>query len=151
MLFRSGGIRFNHDEFANTRTAFVLVPPSRDITLGNLFVQDSIALADDLTLTLGTKLEHSSYSGLEHLPSARIGWRATDTTFLWSAISRAVRTPSRVDRDLVLPGVLAANTTFESESLIAYEVGYRGQPLPRTTLSVSLFYRSEEHTLNSSH
>ncbi len=135
-----GGIRFNHDEFANTRTAFVLVPPSRDITLGNLFVQDSIALADDLTLTLGTKFEHSSYSGLEHLPSARLGWRATDTTFLWSAISRAVRTPSRVDRDLVLPGVLAANTTFESESLIAYEVGYRGQPLPRTTLSVSLFY-----------
>ena len=37
---------------------------------------------------------------------------------------------------MVLPGVLAANTTFESESLIAYEVGYRGQPLPRTTLSV---------------
>lgn len=135
-----GGYRFNHDEFANSRDPFSLSPPSRDIQLANLFIQDSIALRDDLTLTLGTKLEHSSYSGLEHLPNARLGWRVNDSTFLWGAISRAVRTPSRVDRDLTFPGALISNTSFESEKLTAYEFGYRGQPLPRTTLSVSLFY-----------
>lgn len=135
-----GGFRSNHDEFSQTRDIFVLQPPSRDIALGNLFVQDSMSFTDSLTLTLGTKLEHSSYSGLEHLPSARLGWRLNDTAFLWSAISRAVRTPSRVDRDLVAPGLLVSNTTFESEKLVAYEVGYRGQPLPRTSLSISLYY-----------
>src|SRR3546814_6028217 len=51
-----------------------------------------------VTLTLGNKFEHNSHTGLELMPNARLAWRVTDSTMLWSAVSRAVRTPSRFDR-----------------------------------------------------
>ncbi len=97
-------------------------------------------LRDNLKLTLGAKLEYSSYTGLDVLPNMRLGWAVTDQTFLWAAVSRAVRTPSRLDRDLTAPVLLAPSPNFESEKLIAYELGYRGRPTPQTSLSISLYY-----------
>jgi iron complex outermembrane recepter protein len=137
------GYRVTDDKFVNTLNAFVLDPESDVVQHGNLFVQDSIGLTEDLTLTLGTKFEYSSFSGFEYLPSGRVAWSVTDTTLLWAAVSRAVRTPSRIDRDLVNPGILD-QSELESEKLIAYEVGYRGQPTSGTYLSVSLYYHDYE-------
>lgn len=135
-----GGYRIIHDAFRSEPSLFTIVPPSRDVGLGNLFVQDSISLGDDVILTLGAKVEHSSLTGAELLPNMRLAWQVSDTALLWSAVSRATRTPSRLDLDLVAPGLLAGGPSFESEKLTAYEIGYRGQPLPGTSLSVSLFY-----------
>ena len=59
---------------------------------------------------------------------------------LWSAVSQAVRTPSRIDRQLTFLPILAPATDFESEELTAIEAGYRGQPTSSTTLSISAFY-----------
>jgi iron complex outermembrane receptor protein len=64
----------------------------------------------------------------------------SDTALLWAAISRAVRTPSRVDRDFILPGIIDGGRSFDSETVIAYELGYRGQPFAGLSLSVSAFY-----------
>lgn len=114
-------------------------PPHRRLELANVFVQDEIALGDDLSLTLGLKLEHGAYSDLEYLPSARLAWRPTDQSLLWAAVSRAVRTPSRVERDLAWEGVIQPHV-FETETLVAYEGGYRAQMFGRTSLSVSVFY-----------
>jgi iron complex outermembrane receptor protein len=50
-----------------------------------------------------------------------------------------VRTPSRIDRQLVFLPFLEGGT-FKSEELVAIEAGYRGQPAAGTTLSVSFFY-----------
>jgi iron complex outermembrane receptor protein len=102
-------------------------------------------LDDSLSLTLGSKVEHNSYTGLEFEPSARVQWQASPTQTLWSAVSRAVRTPSRIDRDLrqAAPPYLAllqGRSTFKSEKLIAYEVGYRAQQSSRLTTSVATFY-----------
>ena len=135
-----GGYRHNQDNFRGAfRTSF-LDPPSRTTRLGNIFVQDEIALRDDLILTLGLKLEHNSYTGLEYLPNARLAWRPADHTLIWGAVSRGVRTPSRFDRDLINPGLVAAGPNFVSEELVAYEIGYRGQPTASTSLSVSAYY-----------
>jgi iron complex outermembrane receptor protein len=133
-----GGYRTTDDEFVNA-PPFILRPESDTVRLANVFAQDSIALASDLTLTVGTKLEHNSLTGLEYLPSARIAWQVTPDHMLWSAVSRAVRTPSRIDRDLVAVGFTQEASDFESEKLMAYEIGYRGQPTKDTSLSVSLF------------
>jgi iron complex outermembrane recepter protein len=135
-----GGYRFVHDEFRSEPSLFTILPPSRDVRLGNLFVQDGISLRDDVTLTLGMKVEYSSLTGAELLPSMRLAWQVTDTALLWSAVSRAARTPSRIDLDLVSPGLLEGGPNFVSEKLMAYEIGYRGQPLPGTSLSVTFFY-----------
>jgi iron complex outermembrane receptor protein len=100
------------------------------------FAQDEIALRDRLRLTLGTKLEHNEYTDFEIQPSIRLAWTLTDRQTFWTAVSRAVRTPSRLDRDLViLPG-----PNFHSEKLLAYELGYRARPLERLSLSVATFY-----------
>ena len=66
--------------------------------LFSLFAQDDIALLpDNLTLTLGTKVEHLPETGTEVSPNVRLLWTPSDGWSIWGAISRAVRTPSRVD------------------------------------------------------
>jgi len=133
------GHRFIHDNFINFFGGFVLDPQRRRLNLSHLFVQDEIALTDRLDLTVGLKAERSGFSGMEYMPNARLGWRATETDFLWAAVSRVARTPSRIDRELVFPGVLEPGD-IQSEKVTALEGGYRGSPLSNLTLSVSLYY-----------
>jgi len=145
-----GEFRVAVDQFINRLNTFTLVPPSRNLSIGDAFLQDTITLTDALKLTIGTKLEYSSYVGFDYLPSIRLGWRVSDTHFVWAAVSRAVRTPSRIDRDLQAPGFLLRAPNFESEKLIAYELGYRGRPTPDTSISVSLYWNeySDLRTVN---
>src|SRR2546429_216856 len=78
------------------------------------FAQDEIMLARRVYLTVGSKLEHNDYSGFEFEPSDRLQWHPESTQLLWGAISRAVRTPSRYDRDLLVPsGRLNAPPPFQ--------------------------------------
>jgi iron complex outermembrane receptor protein len=77
-------------------------PPTRTDELVSAFVQDQVGLAGGrLQLTAGAKLEHNDYSGLEIQPSVRALWRLTGRQAVWTAASRAVRTPTRADADLV--------------------------------------------------
>src|SRR2546430_17113913 len=57
--------------------------------------------------------------------SARLQWNPQSTQLLWGAISRAVRTPSRYDRDLLVPsGLIDRKSTRlnSSHSQISYAV-----------------------------
>jgi iron complex outermembrane receptor protein len=109
-------------------------------------VQDEIKLTDHLFFTMGTKLEHNDYTGFEIEPSGRLQWNVTSNHMLWSAVSRAVRTPSRVDADIrennpvPLITFLRGTPGFESEALIAYELGYRSQITPKFSTSLSTYY-----------
>jgi iron complex outermembrane receptor protein len=135
-----GGIRTTRDKFINNLNGFHLDPESRRLWILNAFAQDRIALTDQLDLIAGLKLERSSFSGVQFLPNLRLAWRPSERATLWGSVSRAVRTPSRIDRQLVFLPLLAQATDFRSEKLIAFEAGYRGRPWRSTTLSVSLFY-----------
>lgn len=59
-------------------------------------------------------------------------------------MSRAVRTPSRLDRDLAEPlpplTLISGNKNFSSETLTAYELGYRTPLSPTVSGSISLYY-----------
>src|SRR5438309_7554228 len=139
-----GGYRLMHDAVTNS-AVLAFLPNVKVLRLANGFVQDGIALRERLNLTLGVKLESNSYTGLEVQPNARLAWKFRDDALLWSAVSRAVRTPSRLDRDLFAPGTppfttLAGGPDFKSEKLIAFEIGYRAQPAPHASLSISTFY-----------
>ncbi|GIK99878.1 MAG: hypothetical protein BroJett029_40870 [Alphaproteobacteria bacterium] len=135
-----GGYRYTEDTFDTGPSIITVKPVTRDVHVANLFVQDSIALASDLTLIAGTKLEWNSFTDLEILPSVRLAWQVSPDMLLWTAVSRAVRTPTRIDHDLQSPGLIDPAVDFRSEEVIAYEIGYRGQPTADTTLSVSLYY-----------
>lgn len=134
------GQRSWQDRFVNTANAFVLQPESQTLSLTNLYGQDTIGFSDALKVTIGSKFEYSSLSGWALMPNVRAGFAADAKNFLWAAISRAVRSPSRLERDLTAPGIVNPSPDFQSEKLIAYEAGWRSQPLSRATISVSLFY-----------
>jgi len=109
------------------------------------FVQDEIALIPDrLHVILGTKVEHNDYTGFEVQPSGRVSWTPARGGALWAAVSRAVRTPSRIDRELFAPGqppyFLEGGPNFRSEELLAYELGYRVQAQDRLRVSLATFY-----------
>jgi iron complex outermembrane receptor protein len=135
-----GEYRISDDTFTAGPTTAFLDPESRNLSVGSAFIQDEIALSQTFAVTLGMKAEHNSYTGWEYLPGLRLAWQPTESTLFWSAVSRAVRTPSRFDRDLFATGLIAGGPDFESEDLIAYEIGYRGQPLPQLSFSVSGYY-----------
>ncbi len=100
------------------------------------FLQDAFRLLPhNLTLTAGSKFEDNNYTGFEIQPDVRLLWNPVRHASFWGAISRAVRTPGRLDRDLQLtyvesttPPVLLhieGSPNFESEDLLGYEAGYR--------------------------
>lgn len=119
------------------------------------YIQDRIALIPDrLYLTLGTKVEHALFSGLQVQPSARLLWTPADGHAVWAAVSRAVRTPSRGEVDVRtdalalppgpggLPTVLrvAGSRDFGTEELIASELGYRVKPTDWVMIDLAAFY-----------
>ncbi len=138
--FSVGGEYRRFKESFYSSVSFGFANPTTTISIGSGFVQDEIPLLQDLKLTLGVKLEDNSYSGLDVMPNVRLAWQTSDSGMLWAAVSQAARTPSKVDRELEAPGILLPAPDFGSEKLTAYELGYRGEPLPRLSLSASLFY-----------
>ena len=153
------GYRVSFDELDNTYTV-AFNPDQRSIQLFSLFAQDEITLAPDrLNLTLGSKLEHNDFTGFEYQPSGRVSWTPTDRQTIWASISRAVRTPSRTEDGIQLRQLPSAaqaqagvqqirfqgNPDFQSEELLAYEVGYRWRPLDRLSLDLAAFYHDYSH------
>ncbi len=142
-----GGYRLMSDRF-RTSAAITMQDSSRDLSLYSGFVQDEIRLMPDrLTLTVGTKLLHNDFTGFEVQPSARLLWKATQGHSLWTAVSRAVRTPDRFRSDATLNvtgtpfgPVQIRNSPIRSERAISYELGYRGQISDRSSVDVATFY-----------
>ncbi len=147
------GYRVSRDRVADSAAIF-WVPDRRTLELANVFAQDEIALPERLHLTLGSKLEYDTFTHFEVEPSVRLAWTPSDRRTLWAAVSRAVRIPSQIDEDVRFASgpevVLQGSHDFESEELLAYELGYRLQPRDDLSLDLATFYnlydrlRSEE-------
>jgi iron complex outermembrane receptor protein len=147
------GYRATHEVDENL-SIVRFTPPVLNQSLYSGFLQDEIMLAQSVYLTVGSKLEHNDYTGFELQPSARLQWNLDARQLLWAAVSRAVRTPSRYDRDLDVPtglinapppfqfptNYLKGSSDFVSETLIAYEIGYRAELGAKLSASVSAFY-----------
>ena len=136
-------------DYANFRTQNVaILPPKKNLDLFNGFIQDEISISEKIKFTAGTKILHNVYTGIELQPSARAAFAFRKNHTLWAAVSRAVRTPSRFDRDYFLPAYsvpppnpsVAGGPNFESENLTAFEIGYRIQPNSASAFSLSTFY-----------
>jgi len=145
------GYRLINDRIVNSSfLAFLPAHVARQWFTG--FVQDEIALVPNrLHVALGTKIEHNDYTGFEIQPSGRVNWRLGPSGTMWAAVSRALRTPSRIDRELFArvsaDSFLAGGPGFHSEEELAYELGYRHQQ-GSLALSVATFY-SRYHGLRS--
>ncbi len=118
---------------------------------------DFTLIPDRLLFAIGTRLDHNEFSGLEIQPNARLTWSLNDHQAVWVAVSRAVRTPSRSESDalvnlgfrrdaagvgaLPIPvlSTLSSGGRFNSEKLLAYELGYRHQFSSSASIDVAGF------------
>ncbi|MBS3780086.1 MAG: TonB-dependent receptor, partial [Desulfovermiculus sp.] len=150
------GMRYRHMHHSLSMSDIIqLSDRSMDLISG--FIQDELTLVPDtLKLILGSKFEHNDFTGFEVQPNARMIWTPHPRHTLWAAVSRAVRTPSRDEHDATwLQAVLPAEQTgtflpaavrfkgdkgFDSENLVAYELGYRLQWSQNFSLDLALFY-----------
>jgi iron complex outermembrane receptor protein len=142
LLAWGGGHRMARDQVTNMGVQFL--PAKRDLNWTNVFVQDEYRWRDALRFTAGAKVEHNPYTGSEFLPSARLAWRLDESRLLWAAASRAVRAPSRIDREFFIPG-LAGGPDFRSEISKVFEIGYRSQASTRASYSITAFHSLHDH------
>jgi iron complex outermembrane recepter protein len=159
-----GGYRYSIGDTQNDGDDWLQINPQRDaFNLFSTFAQDKIALKDkELWLTLGTKLEHYDFAGWQLQPSARLLWMPNAKHSMWASVSRAVRVPSRIERDstalaagvptkegLIATVRLQGNHDFRSEVLVATEVGYRVQPNNRLYFDFAGFRNSYDYLKTS--
>src|SRR6266404_5140100 len=146
----------DHNDSSSTVS---LQPNQVNLNQFSTFLQDEISLVDNrLRLTVGTKLEHNTFTGFEVEPNARLLWTLSPNQSVWTAVSRAVRTPALTEEGLRLnsqvippgtpsnpypfPAVLAVfgSHQFNSEDLLAYEFGYRMQATSNLSFDIATFY-----------
>lgn len=125
-------------------TVFAFFPPEKSIQYVNGFLQYEFKIVPDaLAVTVGSKFGHNDFSGFDYQPSARLAWNVAPANTLWAGVSRAVRTPTRFDEDLqiTVPGfVLTPQQDFQSEKVIAYELGWRARPVRHVSVDVAGYY-----------
>jgi iron complex outermembrane receptor protein len=140
-------------------TPYRLVPARESSRLLSVFVQDEISpVKDRLRLVLGSKLEHfkelgDPYAEFNAEPSVRMVWTPQSHHTIWAAVSRAVRTLARSDADIrgaisAFPGpdnspnviTFFGNENLRSETVLAYEAGYRIQPRSKLLIDAATFY-----------
>jgi iron complex outermembrane recepter protein len=137
------GYRVTSDDVDNG-VEIQFIPDHRTSDVYSAFIQDEIQLVPArLTLTLGAKFEHNDFTGFEVQPNARMLWSIDHRQSAWGAVSRAVRTPARLDNDLnfvTAGGTVIGNHDFKAEEVIAYEVGYRVQPASWLAFDIAGFF-----------
>ena len=154
MLLAGGGYRLTRDrtsvppgEGGFRGGAAVFVPASRQSPLLAAFAQDEITIVPQkVSVTVGARGEHNEFSGFEFQPTVRARWIPRPRNVVWGAVSRAVRTPTRLDVDFrsVLPDgrvvLVGGGEQFTAESVVAYEAGYRVQPHPLVAVDIAAYH-----------
>jgi len=153
------GYRTVHHDYDNS---YIMSVSQNAFNQGQIsaFIQDDIQIAKNrLRLTIGSKFENHYYTGFEFLPNIRISYTPVNNHCLWSAVSRAVRTPSLgevegkhiayYDSSLffstpVIYG-FEGNPDFRSEIMYAFETGYRYSPKSSFMLDIAAFYNAYNH------
>jgi iron complex outermembrane recepter protein len=148
IIYGAGIRRMDHN--VNNHEFYSFEPAQKLLYLSNIFLQDEVTLVEEkLRFAAGIKIEHNVYTDYQYQPNARITWLPVKTQTLWAAVSRAVRNPSRLDREFFIylapdfPVIVGNN--FLSEEVIAYELGWKTQPGKNISISLSTFFNQYDN------
>ncbi len=152
-LSLGAGARWSPDTITQKFETLDFLPQQETDSIYSWFLQDQISIIPKkLMLTLGSKFEHNNYSGFEVQPDGRLLWTPTDHQSVWVAVTRAVRTPSRLDQDLQVTDFLTASPpiflqvvgsrNFKSEQLLGTEVGFRTLLAHKLYLDTTFFHNA---------
>ena len=153
------GARISSGNVTQVVPTIVFIPNHHTDKLYSAFVQDEVPIVGNrLSLTAGAKFLHNVYTGFEIQPSLRLLWTPSSRQTIWAAVTRAVRTPSRVEENDLLTGLitpspptflrLIGDGKFTSENLLGYEAGYRTLVNPKLYMDIAAFYNNYNHLLS---
>ena len=159
-LSLGAGARWSPGRFTQRVETLDFTPRSQTASLVSVFAQDEIALVQSrLFATVGAKIERNHYTGAETQPTFRMRWTPGERQTLWGAVTRAVRTPSRIEADIKLTGFLLAtplaftevtgNPDVQAERLVAYELGYRRLVASRFHVDVAVFHNNYDNLMSN--
>jgi iron complex outermembrane recepter protein len=132
---------------------FHFTPTTRYSNLYAAFIQNEYnIILKKLFLTTGTKIEYRDYTDWNLQPNIRLLWRYSEQYSIWTAVSRAIRTPTRVEKDyssvedygsyLVRIG---KNNEFTEETITAYELGMRMLVNNNFSWDAAFFVNDHDH------
>jgi iron complex outermembrane recepter protein len=153
------GVRLSSGNTTEVVPTVVFTPSHLTDKLYSGFIQDEIPIVgNQFSLTIGSKFLQETYSHFEVEPTARLLWTPNSRQTVWAAVTRAVRTPSRVEEDLQLTALITPNPLtfvrvigdrgFSTEHLLGYEVGYRSLLNSKFNLDIAAFYNNYDHLLS---
>ncbi|MFT4995468.1 MAG: iron complex outermembrane receptor protein, partial [Paraglaciecola sp.] len=139
------GYRLLHDE-VDTQPLNFIQPRTRHNKIVSAFIQDDISLLDnELHIIWGTKYEHNDYSGDEWQPNVRVSYQLSQS-LLWASWSKAVRVPTRVERDLRYGSF--SGEQLQSEQASVYEFGWRKQWTDIWSLDTTVYSSQYDNLLS---
>ena len=159
-LMFGAGYRYTGQESLAVSSNIMLRPAYQRTELASAFVQDEIELLpESLKAILGLRLEHQSLAGWAVEPDLRLRWILAQGQTLWTAFSRAARTPSRIEEGgqlnlgVVAPGqkyntdparaelnvMNNAGQPFGSERVSAWQLGYRREWAPQLSMDLAAY------------
>jgi iron complex outermembrane receptor protein len=145
------GLRWSPSTFTPASEMLDFTPRDHTDRLYSAFLQDELQIVSGrLSLTAGGKLEHNVYTGVELMPNARVAWTPSINHTAWIAASRAVRTPSRIERAISLTALsplsgptyleYTGSSTFETERAVSYEAGYRVRAGSQVSVDLTTYF-----------
>ena len=165
-LMFGAGYRWQGQESIAASANILLRPAYLGTQLGSAFVQDEIELLpDSLKAIVGLRLENQSEVGWAVQPDLRLRWIPTPGQTLWTSVSRAARTPSRIEEGgqinlgVVPPGqkyntdptraqlnlMNNAGQPFDSERVTAWQFGYRREWSPQLSVDLATYVNRYDH------
>jgi iron complex outermembrane receptor protein len=141
-----------------------IAPDAEDRNEGGAYVQDEIFLSNRFRWVIGGRIDKfSSIENAVFSPRTTLMFKpAADQTFRVS-FNRAFRAPSAINNHLdvailtpvtlpvigqfLLPTLAVGNPDLEQETLTAFELGYTGVVMPRTTVSAAVYWNNTDGSI----
>jgi iron complex outermembrane receptor protein len=132
----------NADPFL-TRDRFV----STNIT--GLYFQNDWEFAPKWSLQLGGRIDYDFYGGFQPSARASISRQVGERGLFFGSVSRAFQMPPAAMKFLDFPllhGIarVKSDRTVGPETLVAYEIGYRGSPAKNLNTSFNVFWNEHK-------
>lgn len=122
-----------------------------DQTVSAYFQDEIIVVENAWKLSLNARLEHNAFTGFEVQPGAQVLFTPGRQHTIWASVARAVRTPN-LNECYAMPRLLPSaseppvfprqitNADIRSESVVAYQIGFRTQSSPNLSIDTAFFY-----------
>ncbi|MCP5245627.1 MAG: TonB-dependent receptor [Burkholderiales bacterium] len=149
------GYRWTRDHL-NAGLPISFEPTSRIIQTTNIFAQTEIPFIEDhLKVVAGLKFLDNTFAHDNFLPTFRVLWTPNIKQTIWASIIRAVRLPSRFERDgnrFIRNGAeflrLIGNPDLVAETLWGFETGYKHQLTSNLSVEISGFFNDYNHSIS---